>query len=172
MKVSLPLTKDTVRELKSGQIVYLTGPVLTARDAAHQRLVASIASGEELPIDLTDQTIYYVGPCPAPDDHVIGAAGPTTAARMDKLTIPLLEKGLLGMIGKGPRSTEIAEAVRKYRCVYFIACGGAGALLARNISQVETLAYADLDSEAIKRIEINNFPVIVAIDSYGDSLFA
>ncbi|QOR36226.1 fumarate hydratase C-terminal domain-containing protein [Clostridium sp. 'deep sea'] len=171
MKIKLPLTIEKVKELKVGQLVYLTGTVLTGRDAAHKRLVGSINNKEQLPIDLKNQTIYYVGPCPAPNDHIIGAAGPTTSARMDKFTIPLLQQGLIAMIGKGPRSKDIKNAVKQYGCVYFIACGGAGALLARKIEDIEVLAYHDLGTESVKQLTVKDFPVIVAIDSNGDSLF-
>ena len=171
MKIKLPLTIEKVKELKVGQLVYLTGTVLTGRDAAHKRLVSSINNNEQLPIDLKNQTIYYVGPCPAPNDHIIGAAGPTTSARMDKFTIPLLQQGLIGMIGKGPRSKDIENAVKQYGGVYFIACGGAGALLARKIEDIEVLAYHDLGTESVKQLTVKDFPVIVAIDSNGDSLF-
>ena len=172
MNITLPLTKEKVQQLKVGQLVYLTGSVLTGRDAAHKRLVEALENNKPLPIELKNQTIYYVGPCPAPDDHVIGAAGPTTSARMDKFTPPLLKQGLVAMIGKGPRSKEIENAVKETGSVYFIACGGAGALLARKIVDIEVLAYQDLGTESIKRLQVKDFPVVVAIDSRGDSLFA
>ena len=128
-------------------------------------------TNNRFPFDFENQTIYYVGPCPAPENHVIGSAGPTTAARMDKYTINLLENGLKGMIGKGPRANYITQAIKKYNAIYFIACGGAGALLAKSITNIEEIAYKELGTESIKRLEITDFPVIVAIDSRGDSVF-
>jgi len=171
IKIELPLTTTDIDKLRVGQTVYLTGPILTARDAAHKRLVETIINNIDLPIELQNQIIYYVGPCPAPKDHIIGAAGPTTSSRMDKFTPSLMAKGLKGMIGKGPRSQEVIEAIKKYHGVYFIACGGAGALLAQSITAVETVAYADLGTEAIRKLYVQDFPVIVAIDKKGDSLF-
>lgn len=166
-EVSLPLTNDIVRELRSGDYVYLTGPVFTARDAAHKRMCESLSKGEPLPIDLRGEVIYYVGPTPAKPGQVIGSAGPTTAERMDPFTVPLLDAGLRGAIGKGGRSPEIAKAFRDHDAVYFIAVGGAGALLSRQITSVEVVAYDDLGTEAIRRMTLDRFPVIVCNDVHG-----
>ncbi len=172
MNIQLPLNDHDIAKLHIGQLVYLSGPLYTARDAAHLRLTTAIAEGCELPIALQGETIYYAGPCPAPPDHVIGAAGPTTSARMDNMTLPLMEFGLKGTIGKGPRSQEVVDAIQAHQGVYFIACGGAGALLAQRISDIAVVAYSDLGTESVKRLQLENFPVIVAIDSYGENLFA
>lgn len=167
LEVSLPLTEEGVRELHSGDYVYLTGPVFTARDAAHKRMCEALSKGEPLPIDIRGEVIYYVGPTPAKPGHVIGSAGPTTAERMDPFTIPLLDAGLRGAIGKGGRSPEIAQAFRDHNAVYFIAVGGAGALLSHQIAGVEVVAYEDLGTEAIRRMTLERFPVVVCNDVYG-----
>jgi fumarate hydratase subunit beta len=168
--INLPIKDEDLKNLKAGDIVYLSGHIYTARDAAHKRLVSDLKNNN-LPIELSNQVIYYVGPCPAPNNHIIGSAGPTTSARMDKYTEKLLESGLKGMIGKGPRAEYIQDAIRKNQAIYFIACGGAGALLAKSILEIEEIAYKDLGTESIKKLKICNFPVVVAIDSRGDSLF-
>jgi fumarate hydratase subunit beta len=166
-EIQLPLTDDAVRQLRAGDYVYLSGPVYTARDAAHKRMVEALARGEALPIDIRGEVIYYVGPTPARPGHVIGSAGPTTAERMDPFTVPLLDAGLRGAIGKGGRTPEIAQAFRNHGAVYFIAVGGAGALLSHQIKSVEVVAYEDLGTEAIRRMELDRFPAIVCNDIYG-----
>lgn len=167
----LPLDAATVGSLRAGARVALTGPVYTARDAAHRRMAAAIEAGEALPVDLRGETIYYVGPTPARAGRVIGAAGPTTAMRMDPFTEPLLERGLLGMIGKGERGPAVREAIARHGAVYFMAVGGSGALLSRHVRSVEVVAYEDLGTEAIRRMELAEFPVIVACDASGGCLF-
>ena len=145
----------------------MTGECLTARDAAHKRMCEALARGKSLPVDIGGQVIYYVGPTPAKPGAIIGSAGPTTSERMDGYTIPLLEAGLRGAIGKGGRSREVREAFVKHRAVYFLAVGGAGALLSKQIRRVEVVAYEDLGTEAIRRMEVEEFPVIVCNDAYG-----
>jgi len=166
-RISLPLTDADVEKLRAGDYVYLTGSVYTARDAAHKRMVETLARGETLPVDIGGQVIYYVGPTPARPGEVIGSAGPTTAERMDPFTVPLLKAGLRGAIGKGGRSPEVAAAFAAHRAVYFIAVGGAGALLSRQIRHVEVVAYEDLGTEAMRQMEIEDFPVIVGNDIHG-----
>jgi fumarate hydratase subunit beta len=167
LEVPLPLTEEIVRDLRSGDYVFLTGPVFTARDAAHKRMCEALRKGEPLPIDIRGEVIYYVGPTPAKPGHVIGSAGPTTAERMDPFTIPLLEAGLRGAIGKGGRSPEIAQAFRRHNAVYFIAVGGAGALLSRHVTGVQVVAYEDLGTEAVRRMTLERFPVVVCNDVHG-----
>lgn len=157
--------------LKAGDEVLLSGVIFTARDAAHQRLVNLIKSGEGLPFPIEGAVIYYVGPCPAKPREVIGSAGPTTSTRMDGLTIPLLEKGLKGMIGKGGRSPEVEKAIQEHGAVYFAAIGGAGAYIAQCIKEVEVIAYPDLGPEAVHRMVVENLPLIVAIDSHGGNIY-
>jgi len=168
--ISLPLSDEDVERLRAGDYVYLTGAVLTGRDAAHKRMVEALTKGEPLPVDIRGQVIYYVGPTPAKPGAVIGSAGPTTSERMDGFTPPLLEAGLQGAIGKGGRSPEVAEALQKHRAVYFIAVGGAGALLSKQVKSVEVIAYEDLGTEAMRRMEIDEFPVIVCNDTHGGDL--
>lgn len=169
--ITTPLTKDKVRELKAGDIVLISGIVYTGRDAAHKRLVDLLKKGEKLPIDIENQIIYYVGPTPAKPNQIIGSAGPTTSGRMDKYTPILLDKGLRGMIGKGTRSHEVIEFMKKNTAVYFAAIGGAGALLGKCVKKSEIVAYEDLDSEAVRKLEVEDLPVIVAIDSEGNNLY-
>lgn len=169
--LTTPLTDDDVLKLQAGDRVYLTGVIYTARDAAHKRLLNLIEKGEPLPIELAGQIIYYVGPTPAKPGKVIGSAGPTTSYRMDSLTVPLLEKGLKGMIGKGKRSAEIREALQKYNSVYFGAIGGAAALISKCVKKVEIIAYEDLGPEAIRRLEVENLPVVVANDCHGNDVY-
>ncbi|NLJ80102.1 MAG: Fe-S-containing hydro-lyase [Firmicutes bacterium] len=157
--------------LRAGDQVELSGVLYTARDAAHQRFNQLIKAGEPLPFPLEGAVIYYVGPCPAKPGEPIGSAGPTTSCRMDGLTIPLLERGLKGTIGKGGRSPEVVEALKKYKAVYFAAVGGAAALIAQRIKKVEVLAYPDLGPEAVHRLTVERFPAIVAIDSAGNSIY-
>ena len=171
LKITTPLTKETAKTLKAGDIVSLTGVVYVARDAAHKRMIETLAKGKNLPFDLADAVIYYLGPSPAREGRVIGSAGPTTAGRMDKYTPTLLTKGLRGMIGKGRRSDAVVEAMKENGAVYFAAVGGAGALLSKHITKSEVLAYEDLGTEAIRRLYVEDFPVIVVIDSEGNDLY-
>ncbi len=171
-KIQLPLTQEKVRELRAGDKVLLSGVIWTGRDAAHQRFVELLDAGKALPVELKDQTIYFVGPCPAPPGKVIGSAGPTTSGRMDRYSPRLIaECGLRGMIGKGNRSQAVVEAMKTHGAVYFAATGGAGALIARCIKSCEVVAFADLGPEAVHRLVVEDFPLIVAIDAYGDSLY-
>lgn len=170
-RITTPLTEEKVRELKAGDSVLLTGYIYTARDAAHKRLVDLINEGKELPIDLKDQVIYYVGPTPAKEGRPIGSAGPTTSYRMDSYTPALLEKGLRGMVGKGYRSKEVVEAMVKNGAVYFAGIGGAAALTGKTIKSSELVAYEDLGSEAIRRFYVEDFPVVVVIDAEGNDFY-
>lgn len=169
--INTPLTKDKVKELKAGDYVYITGTVYTARDAAHKRLTECIQKKEQLPIELKDNIIYYLGPSPAREGKVIGSAGPTTSTRMDKYTPDLLELGLSGMIGKGKRSEEVIKSMKKNEAVYFAAVGGAGALLSKKIESSEVIAYDDLGTEAIRKLKVKELPVIVVIDCEGNNLY-
>ncbi|SKC82303.1 Fe-S-containing hydro-lyase [Maledivibacter halophilus] len=170
-KITTPLTKEKVQSLHAGDTVYISGTVYTGRDAAHKRLIDTLERGEELPFNIKDQIIYYVGPAPAKPGQAIGAAGPTTSYRMDDLTVPLLKLGLSGMIGKGSRSQDVIEGMEKYGAVYFAAIGGAGALISSSIKKAEIIAYDDLGPEAIRKLEVEDFPVIVVIDSKGNNLY-
>lgn len=170
-KIQLPLTDEVARTLVAGDLVHLSGTLYTGRDAAHGRLVESIARDEELPFDLQDAVIYYVGPAPHRPGQIIGSCGPTTSYRMDDLTIPLLERGLRGMIGKGSRSPAVRETMVAYGAVYFAAIGGAGALIAETVKSSEVIAYEDLGPEAIRRLEVVDFPAIVVNDSFGGDLY-
>ena len=158
--VNVPLSEKDAHSLKAGDYVYLTGTIYTARDAAHKRMQETLDRGEELPLKMENNVIYYMGPSPAREGRQIGSAGPTTASRMDKYAPRLLDLGLKGMIGKGKRSKEVADAV-----------GGAGALLSKSITSSEVIAYDDLGTEAIRRLTVNNFPVIVVIDAQGNNLY-
>ncbi len=169
--MTTPITEEIVSELNAGDYVYITGTIYTARDAAHKRLYEALQKGEEIPIDLKNNTLYYLGPSPAREGQVIGSAGPTTSSRMDKYTPLLLEKGLKGMIGKGKRSPEVIEAMEKNHAVYFAAIGGAGALLSKCIKKAEVIAYEDLGTEAIRKLEVEKFPVIVVIDERKKNLY-
>ncbi|HIV17624.1 MAG TPA: Fe-S-containing hydro-lyase [Candidatus Alectryocaccobium stercorigallinarum] len=169
--ITLPLREEDIEDLHVGDYVYLTGVVYTARDAAHKRLCETLDAGKELPLDIKGQIFYYMGPTPAREGRVIGSAGPTTATRMDKYAPRLLDLGLKGMIGKGKRSQEVLDAVVRNKAVYFAAVGGAGALLSRCITKSEVVAYDDLGTEAIRRLEIKDFPVIVAADIYGQKIY-
>jgi len=170
--IRTPLSDEDVRSLRAGQPVLISGLLYTARDAAHKRMVEALERGEDLPFDIRGQVIYYVGPTPAPPGRVIGAAGPTTAGRMDRYTPALLARGLKGAIGKGSRSEEVKQSLKTHVAVYFGGLGGAGALLARSIRAVEIVAYEDLDTEAIRRIEVVDFPAIVVNDCYGGDAYA
>ena len=171
IRVTTPLDGDAVRRLRVGDRVLISGVVYTARDAAHRRLFDLIQAGKPLPIDLSGQIIYYTGPTPARPGQIVGSAGPTTAGRMDDYTPALLEAGLKGMIGKGMRSREVLEAIRRHGAVYFAALGGAGALLARHIKEAEVVAYEDLGPEAIMRLVVEDFPAMVANDCRGADLY-
>lgn len=169
--INTPIDDKIVSELKAGDYVYLTGTVYTARDAAHKRLYEALHRGEDIPLELQNNIIYYLGPSPAREGQVIGSAGPTTSSRMDKYTPLLLEKGLKGMIGKGKRSDEVIESMHKNHAVYFAAIGGAGALLSKCIKKSEVIAYEDLGTEAIRKLEVENLPIIVVIDDEKTNLY-
>lgn len=171
IQVSLPLDEPTALGLRAGDLLRLNGRLYTARDAAHQRLIAALERRETSPIPLIDQVIYYVGPAPAKEGQVIGPAGPTTSGRMDPYTLPLLELGVRGFIGKGYRSAEVKAALIEHRAVYLAAVGGAAALLARHIVQNRTVAYADLGPEAIRELIVEEFPAIVVNDCYGGDAY-
>ena len=170
-KMTTPLSDEDVTKLKAGDIVYLTGTLYTARDAAHKRLVDLIKEGKELPFDLKGAVIYYVGPTPPKPGEVIGSAGPTTSYRMDPYAPILIEKGLKGMIGKGKRNQAVREACKKHKAVYFGAVGGAAALIAKAIKKAEVIAYPELGPEAIRKLEVEDFPVVVVNDTYGNDLY-
>ncbi len=170
-RLVLPLSEDVVKQLRAGQAVSLTGILYTARDAAHQRLADALDNGDELPIDLEGAAIYYCGPSPAPPGRPIGAAGPTTSARMDPFAPRLYEAGVKVTIGKGPRSLVVREACRQHTGVYLVATGGAGALLATHIRTAQVVAYEDLGPEAIRRLEVEDFPAMIAYDVYGATIF-
>ncbi len=169
--IKAPLEKEIVKTLRAGDYVYITGTIYTARDAAHKRMDETLREGKELPVPLKDGIVYYMGPSPAREGRVIGSAGPTTASRMNKYTPKLLDLGLSGMIGKGKRSKEVIDAIIRNQSVYFAAVGGAGALLSKCIQESEVVAYDDLGTEAIRRLTVKNFPVIVVIDCEGNNLY-
>ena len=169
--INTPITEDITKELKSGDYVYITGEIYVARDAAHKRMIEALDRNEELPIDIKDATIYYMGPSPAREGRPIGSAGPTTATRMDKYAPRLLDLGEKAMIGKGKRSKEVIDAIIRNKAVYFAAVGGAGALLSKRITSSRVIAYDDLGTEAIRKLYVENFPVIVVIDSEGNNLY-
>ncbi len=169
--ITTPLTADTVKNLRAGDVVRITGPVYTARDAAHKRMTEALAAGKPLPFDITGQVVYYVGPSPTKPGEVVGSAGPTTSGRMDKYTPTLIEKGMRGMIGKGSRSKEVIDACVKYGAVYFVAVGGAAAVISQSIKGEEMIAYEDLGPEAIRRYEVEDFPAIVCIDAEGNDFY-
>jgi len=169
--LTTPLTEETARSLHAGDRVLLSGRIYTARDAAHKRLVEAINAGNDLPFDPQGQMIYYVGPSPTKPGDVIGSAGPTTAGRVDFYTLPLLACGLKGMIGKGKRSAEVRRGMMDYGAVYLVAVGGAAALIADRIKRVEMVAYEDLGTEAIRCLEVDSFPLMVANDTYGADVY-
>lgn len=169
--IKAPITKEVSASLRAGDYLYITGTIYTARDAAHKRMDTALAKGDSLPIDIENQVIYYMGPSPAREGRPIGSAGPTTASRMDKYAPKLLDLGLTGMIGKGKRSPEVLDAVVRNKSVYMAAVGGAGALLSKCIKSSEVVAYDDLGTEAIRRLEVENFPVIVVADCEGNNLY-
>lgn len=169
--IKAPISKEDAAILKAGDYVYLSGTIYTARDAAHKRMYEALEKGEVLPIELKNNIIYYMGPSPAREGRPIGSAGPTTASRMDKYAPRLLDLGLIGMIGKGKRSDAVKEAIVRNGAVYFAAVGGAGALLSKSIIASEVIAYDDLGTEAIRKLEVKDFPVIVVIDKDGNNLY-
>jgi fumarate hydratase subunit beta len=170
-KIQLPLDIETIQSLKAGESVLLTGTMITGRDAAHQRLFEAIQNHQELPINIEGEVIYYVGPAPSKPGYPVGSAGPTSSYRMDKYAPILIEKGLKGMIGKGNRSKEVIDAMKKHQCVYFAAIGGLGAMISKSIMSSEVLCYEDLGPEAIHRFWVKDFPAIVVIDSFGNNLY-
>lgn len=169
--ITTPLTDEKVSDLAAGDYVYITGTIYSARDAAHKRMYEAMQNGEKIPFDLKNNIIYYLGPSPAREGQVIGSAGPTTSSRMDKYTPLLLDNGLKGMIGKGKRSAEVIDSMNINNAVYFAAIGGAGALLSKCIKKSEVIAYDDLGTEAIRKLEVENFPVIVVIDSKKRNIY-
>ena len=169
--IKTPITETTTRDLKAGDYVYLTGTIYVARDAAHKRMAEALAKGEELPIDIWDATIYYMGPSPAREGRPIGSAGPTTASRMDKYAPALLDLGQKAMIGKGKRTREVIDAIVRNHAVYFAAVGGAGALLSKCIKKSEIICYEDLGAEAVRKLEVEDFPAVVVIDCEGNNLY-
>lgn len=169
--INAPMTDADAKSLRAGDYVYITGTIYTARDAAHLRMYEALGRGEPLPVEMAHNIIYYMGPSPAREGRPIGSAGPTTASRMDKYAPGLLDLGLKGMIGKGKRSDAVKEAIVRNKAVYFAAVGGAGALLSKSIAASEVVAYDDLGTEAIRKLEVRNFPVIVVIDSQGSDLY-
>lgn len=169
--INVPLNDEDARSLKSGDYVYISGTIYTARDAAHKRMYEAIQEGKELPLSMKNNVIYYMGPSPAKEGQAIGSAGPTTASRMDKYAPTLLDMGLKGMIGKGKRSQAVIDAIVRNGAVYFAAVGGAGALLSKCIKAAEVIAYDDLGTEAIRKLTVENLPAIVVIDSEGHNLY-
>ena len=169
--INVPFDKEVSRSLHAGDYVYLSGTVYVARDAAHKRMTEELERGEKLPFDIKDQTIYYMGPSPARQGRPIGSAGPTTASRMDKYAPRLMDLGQTGMIGKGRRTKEVADAMIRNKVTYFAAVGGAGALLSKCITSSEVIAYDDLGTEAVRKLTVKDFPVIVVMDCHGESLY-
>lgn len=169
--IHTPLTEEVTKDLRAGDYVYITGTIYTARDAAHKRMHEALEEGNDLPLNIKDTIIYYMGPSPAREGRVIGSAGPTTASRMDKYAPRLLDLGLKGMIGKGKRTQQVKDGIIRNHGVYFAAVGGAGALLSKCIKSAEVIAYEDLGTEAIRKLEVENFPVIVVADQYGNDLY-
>jgi len=171
LNIESPLNEETVKSLKAGDQVFITGVIYTARDAAHKRLIEALDKGERLPLDLTNQIVYYMGPSPARPGQAIGSAGPTTSGRMDSYAPRLMAAGLKGMIGKGNRSQAVKDAMKEYKAVYFAAIGGAGALISKSIKKAEVIAYEDIGAEAIRRLEVESFPATVINDIYGGDLY-
>ena len=170
-QIHTPITEEITKELHAGDYVYITGTIYVARDAAHKRMMEALDAGKELPIDIKDCTIYYMGPSPAREGRPIGSAGPTTASRMDKYAPRLLDLGEKVMIGKGKRTKEVIDAIIRNKAVYFAAVGGAGALLSKCITKSEVICYEDLGAEAIRKLEVENFPAVVVIDCEGNNLY-
>ncbi|HEX7617800.1 MAG TPA: Fe-S-containing hydro-lyase [Verrucomicrobiae bacterium] len=171
MKLTTPLSDEMVGTLHAGDRIEITGTIFVARDAAHKRMVEALDRGEKLPTDLTGQIVYYMGPSPTKPGHVIGSAGPTTSGRMDRYAPRLMEIGLKGMIGKGLRAAPVKDAIKKYKAVYFAATGGAAALIAQRIKKAQVIAYEELGAEALQKLEVENFPVIVVNDMYGGDAY-
>ena len=171
LNIESPLDEETVKSLKAGDQVFITGVIYTARDAAHKRLIEALDKGERLPLDLTNQIVYYMGPSPARPGQAIGSAGPTTSGRMDSYAPRLMAAGLKGMIGKGNRSQAVKDAMKEYKAVYFAAIGGAGALISKSIKKAKVIAYEDIGAEAIRRLEVESFPATVINDIYGGDLY-
>ena len=171
LNIKSPIDEETVKSLKAGDQVFITGVIYTARDAAHKRLIEALDKGEKLPLDLANQVVYYMGPSPARPGQAIGSAGPTTSGRMDSYAPRLMAAGLKGMIGKGNRSQAVKDAMKEYKAVYFAAIGGAGALISKSIKKAEVIAYEDIGAEAIRRLEVENFPATVINDIYGGDLY-
>lgn len=169
--ITTPLAEEVVKDLHAGDFVRITGPVYTARDAAHKRMYEALQRGEKLPFDVQDQVIYYVGPTPAKPGEIVGSAGPTTSGRMDKYTPTMIEQGMKGMIGKGLRNDAVVEACKKHHAVYFIAIGGTAAVISQSIRSETMIAYEDLGPEAIRRYEVVDFPAIVGIDIEGNDVY-
>lgn len=169
--INAPLSAETIKDLHAGDVVRISGSIYTARDAAHKRLYEALQRGEKLPLDLTNNVIYYVGPTPAKPGEIVGSAGPTTSGRMDKYTPTMIEQGMRGMIGKGLRSQEVIDACKKQGAVYFVAVGGAAAVIAKSIKSETMIAYEDLGPEAIRKYEVEDFPAIVCIDSEGNDFY-
>ena len=170
-KITLPLTDEDIKDLKAGDSVLLTGTMITGRDAAHKRLYELAQKGEQLPVDIKGEVIYYVGPAPAKPGYAVGPAGPTSSYRMDKYAPTLLDMGLKGMIGKGARNQEVIDAIVRNKCIYFAAIGGAAALIAKSIKSDEIICYEDLGTEAVRRYTVEDFPCIVVIDSEGNNVY-
>ena len=171
MKLTTPLSDEMVEKLHAGDRIEITGTIFVGRDAAHKRMVEALDRGEKLPADLTGQIVYYMGPSPTKPGHVIGSAGPTTSGRMDRYAPRLMEIGLKGMIGKGLRAAPVKDAIKKYKAVYFAATGGAAALIAQRIKKAQVIAYEELGAEALQKLEVENFPVIVVNDMYGGDAY-
>lgn len=169
--LNVPFSKDDIKDFETGDMVYLSGVIYSARDVAHKRMIEAYENGEPFHFDIKNQTVYYLGPTPARPGAIIGSAGPTTSGRMDKYTPTLLDKGLIGMIGKGRRSECVIDSIKRNKCIYFAAVGGAGALLSKCIKASEVIAYDDLGPEAIRKLTVENLPVIVVIDSDGRNLY-
>ena len=170
-KITAPFSTESIKSLRTGEFVMLSGVIYTGRDAAHKRLIELLEKGQPLPFNVSGQAIYYAGPCPAPPGRAIGSVGPTTSLRMDTYAPRLIQEGLRIMIGKGSRSAPVAEAIRKYSGIYLSAIGGAGALMALCVERAELIAFADLGPEAIYRLTVRNMPLIVAIDSLGANIY-
>lgn len=170
-KITIPLLKEDIKKLRAGDSVLISGVIYTARDAAHARMAEAFKEGKDFPVDLKNQIIYYAGPCPAKPGDVIGSCGPTTAGRMDAYTPMLLDNGLAGMIGKGARNQAVVDAIKRNGCVYFGAIGGAGALIAQAVKSSEVVAYDDLGTEAIRKLVVEDFPVVVLMDCDGNDLY-
>ncbi len=171
IRISTPLSDEVIEKLKAGDQVFITGVIYSARGAAHKRMIEALDKGEKLPFDIRKQIIYYMGPSPAKPGYVIGAAGPTTSGRMDVYSPRLIAEGMKGMIGKGDRSQIVKDAIKKYKAVYFAAIGGAGALISKSIKKAEVIAYEDLGAEAVRRLEVVDFPATVINDIYGGDLY-